>query len=168
MMRYLLLLAIPMILGACSKGLPPLRTWEVAEANAGSSRVSFSFEAPHREPSKGYWDYKLGFVLPIDTQFDLTGQVEIFASSGELQDSFRFDSATRSTWLQDKNRISHLLVGNLGIRDGEAFRIELMFDQPLSNDVGVVLHFLSHQATPIQLIKAANKSEMATPRKPSD
>lgn len=125
----------------------------MAEAAPGSKEVSFTFDAPHRKPSKGYWDYTLGIVLPTDVEFDLSGQVKIYSASGEVSNSFRFDSATRSSWLGDKDRISHLIPGKLGIKDGEKWRVEFMFDRPLEKKTAVVLHFLSHQDTPPQLIK---------------
>jgi hypothetical protein len=151
-------LVIMNLLGSCGEGLPPLRTWEVAEAAAGRQEVSFTFDAPHRKPSEGYWDYTLGLVLPKDVEFDLSGQVKIYSASGEERNSFRFDSASRSSWLGDKDQISHLLPGKLGIKDGERWRVVFTFDRPLERKTSVILHFLSHQDTPPQLIEEANKS----------
>lgn len=157
-MRLLLLIAISGILFSCSKGLPPLRTWELAEASVGNKKIEFSFKAPLRDPSKGYWDYQLGIVLPKEASFDLVGEAKILTGSGELKSSFRFDSATKSSWLGDKTRISHLLAGKLGVDDGKEYRVELTFERPLVSETAVVLHFLSHTNSPPQLIKVANNS----------
>jgi hypothetical protein len=162
-MRRVLTIAIAAILGSCSKGLPPLRTWEVGEARIGSNEIGFSFKAPHRVGTEPYWDYQLGIVLPQGVNFDLSGEVKITSLTGEARNSFRFDSATNSSWLNDQNRSSHLLAGKLGIRDGEGCHVELRFDRPLKRDTQVVLHFLSHTDTPPQLIQENHK-----PAKPMD
>lgn len=141
------------LLGLCGEGLPPLRTWELAETDPGSQEIGFTFDAPHRKPSEGYWDYKLGLVLPAGVEFDLSGQAKIYSASGQETDSFRFDSARRSSWLQDEYQVSHLLPGKLGIKDGEQWRVVITFDRPLERKTAVVLHFLSHQNTAPQLIE---------------
>jgi hypothetical protein len=145
------------LLGSCGEDLLFLRTCELAAADTGTQEVSFTLEAPHRKTSEGYWEYTLGLVLPKDIEFDLSGRVKIYSASGEERNSFRFDSATHSTWLDDKDHISHLLAGKLVIKDGERTRIEFIFDRPLERKTSVVLHFLSHQDTPPQLIEEANK-----------
>ncbi|MES2920435.1 MAG: hypothetical protein V4819_02745 [Verrucomicrobiota bacterium] len=167
-MRLFLLIAISSILVSCSKGLPPLRTWEVAAAPVGSKHVEFSFAAPLRDSSKSYWDYQLGIVLPKDAVFDLVGEVKIFSKSGEQMGSFRFDSATNSSWLRDEARISHLLTGNLGVEDGKEYRVEIEFERPLVADTAVVLHFLSHTNSPAQIIKEANMPAQTDGDKPSN
>jgi hypothetical protein len=156
-MRCLLIIAIASILGSCSKGLPPLRTWEVGEVRAGGNEIGFSFKAPNRFGAEPYWDYQLGIVLPRGVDFDLSGEARITSLTGEVRNSFRFDSATGSSWLNDQNRSSHLLRGKLRIHDGEECHVNLRFDRPLKRDTQVVLHFLSHADTPLQLIREAGK-----------
>lgn len=130
----------------------------MAEAAAGEQEVNFTFDAPLRKPSEGYWDYTLGIVLPEDAEFGLSGQVTIYSASGEERKSFRFDSASPSSWLGDQDQISHLLQGKLGIKDGERWRVMFTFDRPLDKKISVVLHFLSHQGTPPQVIEEASNS----------
>jgi len=168
LMRYLSLILVAISFGSCSKGLPPLRTWELAAAKAGSIEMVGTFVAPIRDPAKGYWDYQLGIVLPANTEFDIAGETKVYKMTGELATSFRFDSATKSSWLGEKDRASHLLSGRLAVIDGQEYRVELVFDRPLNADTSLVLHFLSHTDTPIQTIEEDNKAEMATPRKLSD
>jgi hypothetical protein len=160
--RLLVLLATSIFLCSCSRGLPPLRTWDVANAKKDVSIIEFSFIAPIRDPSKGYWPYLFGIALPKGTVFDLAGQVTVYSESGSLKNSFRFSSATtsESSWLRNPDKVSHLITdgsknyyNNFGIEDGKVHRVKIVFDRPLTTEVGVVLHFLSHTNSPPQIIK---------------
>lgn len=84
----------------------------------------------------------------------------VYSMSGDALKSFRFESATESSWLGDSKRTSHLLAdgskdyfNDLGIRDGKVYRVRVDFDQPLPTDTGIALHFLSHTDLPSQIIR---------------
>lgn len=155
-MRYLSLVLVAISFGSCSKGRPPLRTWEVAVAKAGSLEMVGTFVTPIRDPAKGYWDYQLGIVLPAYAEFDIAGEANVYKVTDELATSFRFISATKSSWLGEKNRVSHLLSEKLALIDGQEYRIKLVFDRPLDADTRLVLHFLSHTDTAMQTIEEEN------------
>ena len=81
----------------------------------------------------------------------MIGSILVYSDSDDLKETFRLDTATRSSWLQDPSRISHLIsdgtadyYSDFAIEDGKKHRIRFVLDQPLRTDVSVVLHFLSH------------------------
>jgi hypothetical protein len=159
-LRHLFLFAAAVLLSSCSRGLPPLRTWEVPQTKAGAEHIDFSLTAPVRDSSNQYWAYRLGIVLPKETAFDLSGKVTIHSKSGDTVKNFRFESATESSWLGDSKRTSHLLAdgskdyfNDLGIEDGKVYRVRIDFDQPLTTDTGIALHFLSHTDSLSQIIR---------------
>ncbi len=160
LLRHLLLFAAAVLLCSCSKGLPPLRTWEAPPTQSGAEHIEFSFTAPIRDSSKNYWAYTFGIILPSKTTFDLKGQITVYSKAGDAVKSFRFESATESSWLRDPVRTSHLLAdgskdyfNDLGIEDGKDYRVRIDFDSPLTTDTGIALHFLSHTNSPSQIIR---------------
>lgn len=159
-LRHLLIFATAVLLCSCSRGLPPLRTWEAPQTIAGAEHIEFSFTAPIRDSSKDYWAYRLGIILPAGTTFDLKGQVTVYSKAGDPVKNFRFESATESSWLRDPGKTSHLLAdgskdyfNDLGIEDCKVYRVRIDFDRPLTTDTGIALHFLSHTNPPSQIIR---------------
>lgn len=149
---HLLVFATAVLLCSCSRGLPPLQTWEVPQTKVGAGHIEFSFTAPIRDSSKNYWTYRLGIILPLKTTFDLNGQITVYSKAGDSVKNLRFESATESSWLRDPGRTSHLLADGLGIEDGEVYRVRIDFDRPLTTDTGIALHFFSHTNSPSQII----------------
>ena len=159
-LRYLLIFATAVLLCSCSRGLPPLRTWETPQTKAGAEHIEFSFTAPFRDSSENYCAYTLGIILPVRTNFVLKGQVTVYSKAVDAVKNFRFESATESSWLRDLDRTSYLLAdgskdyfNDLGIEDGKVYRVRIDFDSPLATDTGIALHFLSHTNSPTQIIR---------------
>jgi hypothetical protein len=159
-LHHLLLFAAAVLLSSCSRGNPPLRTWEAPQTKAGAEHIEFSFTAPIRDSSESFWAYRLGIILPARETFDLTGKVTVYSKAGDAVKNFRFESATESSWLRDPGRTSHLLAdgskdyfNDLGIEDGKVHRVRIDFDRPLTTDTGIALHFLSHTNSPSQIIR---------------
>lgn len=128
------------------------------QTKKGAQHIEFSFTAPIRDSSDQLWAYRLGIVLPVETSFDLAGQVTVYSNEGGVRKTFRFDSATESSWLGDSTRRSHLLsdgskdyFNDLGIVDGKVYRVRIDFERPLTTDTGIALHFLSHTNSPSQI-----------------
>jgi hypothetical protein len=150
------------------KGKPPLRTWHLASYTLGSENLDVTITTPIRDSHPSYWRYNIGLVLPKTEEFELSGRVIVVTADKRKTTTLTFDpnSVTRSSWLQDNERISYLLRDDFGMEDDEEYQLEVQLDEPLRSDLGLVLHFLSH--TDPKQKKKSNKAEMATPRKPSD
>jgi predicted secreted protein len=149
------------------KGKPPLKTWHLESTTQGSEKIDVSFRTPIRDSHPSYWSYNLGLVLTMTEEFELSGTVVVVTADKRRSTTLTFDreSVTRSSWLREEDRISYLLGDDFGMRDDEEYHLEIQLDRPVRSDLSIVLHFLSH-TDPQQ--KKPNKTEMATPRKPSD
>lgn len=142
-MKLFIFLKIAVIVCSCSKGLPPPLIKEVSLMHSGNNSARFLFNAPNRGISQENWDYKMGVVLPKGYRFDLAGEVRVFTELGNINKTFRFDSAVATSWLRDGSKVLHILVGDLGIEDGKAYRIELILDHSLNADAAVVMYYHS-------------------------
>jgi hypothetical protein len=142
-----MILSAGSLLFSCFKRKPPLRTWELGQIPVGSEHAEYSFSAPDRDVHENYWTYQLGVVLPIESIFDLSGEIVVSSEAGKPVSTFRFDpdTVTRSSWLRENQRISYLLSGDLGVEDGGGYSVGIRLDHPLSAPGAVVLHFLSHE-----------------------
>jgi len=149
------------------KGNPPLRTWHLGSTTHGSESLEVTFRTPTRDSRPSYWSYNFGLVLPKTEEFDFSGRVIVVSADKRRSTTLTFDheSVTRSSWLREDDRISYLLGDDFGMKDDEEYHLEIQLDRTSRTDLSLVLHFLSY-TDPKQ--KKPNKSEMATPRKPSD
>lgn len=146
---------IAIVIGACvlyllallnnQRKTPYLRTWELGTTPKGLDHLDIMFRTPERDCQPSYWSYKIGLVLPDAQDFDIRGRVIVRSERKRKTTILEFNSetVTRSSWLQDPVRRSYLLLDDFGMKDDDDYQMEIHFDEPLTTDVGVVLHFLS-------------------------
>ncbi len=141
-LAILIFIAIGIITTNCSRGLPPVKKMDLIEISSGSKEVSFSLHTPKRQPSQGYWRYKLA-MIPSNKTPPTGGIIEVECLLDGIKRKYFFNSFEESSW--NKPQISFLLnISDEIFEDDKNYNVKFIFNESTNQNVKLVLHYLSN------------------------